>query len=172
MVAAFRTTCWTDVLQAAKSGEAREGAFAQFYTSYWDPLYAYVRRRGHSHSDAEEITQEFFVTFYTHDRLSRLTREGGRFRSFLLTAMQNFLANTWDKARAAKRGHGIPPVPLHDPQVEVRIHQTASEVQAEVIYDREWGYLVLRRATQALDNESALQPACNSRPGSLWCKVA
>src|SRR5688572_10438466 len=93
----FRTTCWTDVLSAARKDIRGEAAFSRLYQDYWRPVYGYVLRRGHAHAQAEEITQEFFVALLTKDRLAQLSREGGRFRSFLLTAMKNFLANVWNK---------------------------------------------------------------------------
>lgn len=71
------------------------------YRDYWPPLYAYVRRRGYEPAAAEDIAQDFFVTLLEKQRLNGLTREGGKFRSFLLTALKNHLANEWARSRAA-----------------------------------------------------------------------
>src|SRR5262249_18988279 len=73
---------------------------------YWYPLYAYVRRRGYSHADAEDLTQEFFAQLVEKGWLAGVQASRGRFRSFLLTACQHFLANEWDRVCAQRRGGG------------------------------------------------------------------
>src|SRR6185436_15532091 len=73
---------------------------------YRHPLYVYVRRRGFSPEEAEDITQDFFARLLEKESLAGLQREGGRFRSFLLGSMQNFLADHWDRAQTQKRGCG------------------------------------------------------------------
>ena len=115
------------------------------------PVYRYVLRRGYAHAQAEEITQEFFVALLTKDRLAHLEREGGRFRSFLLTAMKNFLANLWEKQTAAKRGGGAAVLSM---DVSGEANQSAREPAAsDAVYDREWAMLVLERVTGALEEE-------------------
>jgi RNA polymerase sigma-70 factor (ECF subfamily) len=106
-VGAFRTTHWTVVLQAAQSDAPDPaGAFAQLYRDYWPPLYAYVRRRGFAPAAAEDLTQDFFLRLLEKQALAGLEREGGRFRSFLLRLLDNFLANEWDRNHTQKRGAG------------------------------------------------------------------
>ena len=110
---AFRTTHWTVVLQAARpDGDGGENAFAQLYVDYWPPLYGYVRRRGHSREEAQDIAQDFFTRLLEKRGLAGLQREGGRFRSFLLRAMVNFLADGWERTHAQKRGSGRKPLSL------------------------------------------------------------
>lgn len=102
---AFATTQWTLVLHAGRpdSPDAAR-ALAALCTSYWYPLYAFVRRQGKSAHDAQDLTQEFFARLLAKNYFAQVSREKGRFRSFLLAALKNFLANEWDKVRAQKRG--------------------------------------------------------------------
>ena len=109
---AFVTTHWSVVLTAAGTDTTRaHEALSCLCEIYWYPLYAYVRRRGHSPDDAQDLTQEFFARLLEKHWLARADREKGRFRSFLLMAMKRFLANEWDKAQALKRGGHIRLVP-------------------------------------------------------------
>ena len=103
--AAFHTTRWSVVLGA--QGKASRDAFESLEAlcgQYWLPLYAYVRRRGFTPPEAEDLTQEFFARLLEKEWLAAARRECGRFRSFLLMALQRFLANEWDRSQALKRG--------------------------------------------------------------------
>jgi len=111
--ASFATTRWTVVLSAGDPHSAGAAtALEALCRAYWYPLYAYVRRRGHSAADAQDLTQEFFARLLEHNWIARADRQKGRFRSFLLMAMNRFLANEWDKARTQKRGGDLRLVPL------------------------------------------------------------
>src|SRR5262249_7175438 len=101
----FATTHWSVILSAADlaSPQAAE-ALEKLCRTYWLPLYTYARRKGHSPEDAEDLSQAFFANFLERNSVGRARRERGRFRSFLLTSLQNFLIHEWEKARAAKRG--------------------------------------------------------------------
>ncbi len=101
----FTTTRWSVVVRAggADSPEAR-AALEQLCRDYWYPLYAYVRRKGHGPEDAADLTQDFFAKLLANDFAQGLTPAGGRFRSFLLTALNRFLINQWQKSRRQKRG--------------------------------------------------------------------
>src|SRR5258708_33484830 len=95
----FATTHWTVVLSAGHDSSPAAGvALEQLCRSYWFPLYAYVRRKGHSPEDAQDLTQEFFARLLEKKLLSRADRQRGRFRTFLLTALQNFIAHEREKA--------------------------------------------------------------------------
>ena len=85
--------------------------------NYWFPLYAFVRRAGHSAEDAQDLTQEFFVRLLDKHFLAAADRKKGRFRTFLLTAVKRFLANEYDRARAQKRGGGQRIVSLEGPDL-------------------------------------------------------
>lgn len=88
---------------------------------YWPPLHAYVRRRGYSPDDARDLTQSFFAVLIEKNALSRADRVRGRFRTFLLTAMENFLRNEHDRAQALKRGGGREFIPLVEQEREERL---------------------------------------------------
>lgn len=103
----FATTQWSVVLTAGRGEfELAQDALESLCRAYWYPLYAYVRRRGYSPADAEDLTQEFFAWLLERKWLGKADPQRGRFRSFLLTSISNFLSNEWDKTRAQKRGGG------------------------------------------------------------------
>ncbi len=115
----FAPTRWS-IIAAARDGgtpEARQ-ALAQLCEGYWYPLYAYIRRRGHSPEQAQDLTQEFFACLLERDWLGAADPAKGRFRAFLLACCKNFLANEHDHAGAQKRGGGQPPLSLgrHTPR--------------------------------------------------------
>src|ERR1700730_7477606 len=101
----FPTTLWTVVLHAGRDKGAHvRAALAQLCQAYWYPLYSFVRRRGYSPQDAEDLTQAFFAQLLEKRGLERVDPAQGRFRTFLLAALKNFLANASDRAHARKRG--------------------------------------------------------------------
>lgn len=152
--ARFTTTHWSVVLEAARpETPGSVDAFARLYRDYWYPLYAYVRRRGRSPHEAEDLTQEFFLSLLQHQRLRGVERAGGRFRSFLLKALQNFLANDWDRASARKRGGGSTLVPLDDVDAESRFLADPTERAPEISFERAWAFAVLEHAMQQLESE-------------------
>ena len=121
---------------------------------YWYPLYAYVRRRGHFPEDAQDLTQEFFARLLATGSVERAHPKKGRFRSFLLSAMNHFLADEWDRARAQKRGGGAPPVPLQLDTAETRYgHEPADPATPERIFERRWGLTLLEKVLNQLRAE-------------------
>ena len=106
--APFQTTHWTLVLSANKTDadEAARKALAVFSETYWPPLYTFVRRRGYSPPDAQDLVQGFFLRLLEQNDLSRADREKGKLRTYLLAALQNFLFNEYNRAHALKRGGG------------------------------------------------------------------
>jgi RNA polymerase sigma-70 factor (ECF subfamily) len=129
-------------------------ALDELCQDYWYPLYAYVRRRGSSPEDAEDLTQEFFRTLLEKEYLKAADREKGRFRTFLLVALQRFLANDWDRARAQKRGGRLEHVSLDTSSAETRYHaEPASEASPEHIYDRRWAFALLGKTMARLRAE-------------------
>src|ERR1700739_716990 len=103
----FVTTNWSVVLTAARSDTTRaQAALENLCRTYWYPLYAYVRRRGFSPEDAQDLTQAFFLSLLKGHSLARADQSRGRFRSFLLGAANYFLANEWARVQAQKRGGG------------------------------------------------------------------
>src|SRR3954462_13978074 len=90
----FPTTLWTVVLLAGRENSAQaRAALAQLCQAYWYPLYAFVRRRGHSPHDAQDLTQAFFARLLEKQGVERVDPQQGRFRTFLLASLKNFLAN-------------------------------------------------------------------------------
>jgi DNA-directed RNA polymerase specialized sigma24 family protein len=151
----FVTTHWSVVLTAGGNNTTNAGqALAKLCQTYWYPLYAYVRRRGFSPPDAEDMTQEFFARFLAHGWVANADREKGRFRSFLLCAMNHFLANEWDKARAQKRGGGATLLPLEFGTAETRYcREPADSVTPEQQYERQWALTLLATVTRRLQAE-------------------
>ncbi|MBX3744761.1 MAG: sigma-70 family RNA polymerase sigma factor [Verrucomicrobiae bacterium] len=119
--------------------------------AYWYPLYAYVRRHGHSPADAEDLTQEFFARLIRKKHLRLADPERGRFRTFLLTSLRHFLFNEWARARTGKRGRGHAVVPL-DPRTAESLY--ANDVEEgpspEALYDRRWAVTLLERSLREL----------------------
>src|SRR5512135_2905108 len=101
----FLTTHWSVVLAAKdKSSPESAAALEVLCRAYWYPLYAYVRRQGHSPADAQDLTQDFFARFLEKQYFKLADPARGRFRTFLLTALKHFLANEWKKSQRQKRG--------------------------------------------------------------------
>jgi RNA polymerase sigma-70 factor (ECF subfamily) len=151
----FLTTRWSVVVKASggDSSSARQ-ALANLCQHYWYPLYAYVRRRGYSPPDAEDLTQEFFAQFLAHGWVAQADRGKGRFRTFLLSALNHFLANQWDKARAQKRGGGVPLLPLEFSAAEARyVHESADHATPEQHFERRWATTLLETVLQRLQAE-------------------
>lgn len=148
----FVTTRWSVVLAAGGSNttNARE-ALGKLCQAYWYPLYAFVRRRGFSPPDAEDLTQEFFARFLEHSWVANADREKGRFRTFLLSALNHFLANEWDKARAQKRGGGATLLPLEFGPAETRYsREPADNATPEQHFERRWALALLETVVHRL----------------------
>jgi RNA polymerase sigma-70 factor (ECF subfamily) len=154
---AFVTTRWSVVLTAGRSDTTRaQSALTTLCRSYWYPLYTYVRRRGYSSHDAQDLTQEFFARLLEHNWLARASRERGRFRTFLLSALSHFLANEWDKARAQKRGGAVEFLPLQLNAAETRYGaEPPDPVTPEQCYERRWALTLLDNVLLRLGAEYA-----------------
>ena len=132
--------------------EARQ-ALATLCESYWYPLYAYVRRSGHSPHDAQDLTQAFFAKLLEKDYLLNIRREGGRFRSFLLTALKRFLANEWDRRNAQKRGGHLCRVSFDFALGETRYRDALGDSRTpEDIFAREWAHALLDHARRQVES--------------------
>jgi DNA-directed RNA polymerase specialized sigma24 family protein len=137
------------VLQAggAESEEVQREALAKFSEAYWPPLYTFVRRRGYTPADAQDVVQAFFVHLFEQDTLSRADRDKGRLRTFLLGSLQNFLLKQRERMSALKRGGGQQMVSFEEllPQAEASMLATShlSDVNS---YDVAWASSVVTRA--------------------------
>jgi len=151
----FATTRWSVVLAAgdADRQDSRD-ALSQLCEAYWYPIYAYVRRRVHAVHEAQDLTQAFFSRLLEKQAIARADPNRGRFRAFLLTALQNFLANEWDKTRAAKRGGGRAELSLDFDAGESRYQiEPAHDLTAEKLYERRWVFTILDEVLERLRNE-------------------
>ena len=155
----FATTHWSMVVSAggSRSPEASE-ALATLCESYWFPLYAFVRRAGHSAEDARDLTQEFFVRLLEKRYLAAADREKGRFRTFLLTAVKRFLANEYDRARALKRGGGQRILSLEGPEPEARYRREPTDtLTPERVFERQWALTLLAQVLARLEAETTAE---------------
>jgi RNA polymerase sigma-70 factor (ECF subfamily) len=151
----FLTTRWSLVAAArdADSPEART-ALAELCEAYWYPLYAFVRRQGHSMEDAHDLTQEFFARLLEKDYLGEADRQKGKFRSFLLACCKHFLANEHDRAKALKRGGGVAIRSLDCGAAESRYsREPAHDLTPERLFERRWALVLLQNVFTRLRQE-------------------
>jgi RNA polymerase sigma factor (sigma-70 family) len=151
----FVTTQWSLILSAGREGDSQGAALEQLCRTYWYPLYAYIRRRGNGPEDAEDLTQGFFARLLEKQWLDRIQNNGSRFRSFLLTALNGFLSDQYDRATAAKRGGGqrLLSVDVEEGERRYLMEPTTNETP-EKIFDRRWALTVLERALASLKEET------------------
>ena len=152
----FATTKWTVVLTAGRNTRPRaQRALQELCRIYWYPLYVYVRRRGHSKEDAEDLTQGFFARFLQGNYLETVSKEKGRFRAFLLASLKHFLANEYDRANRQKRGGGQRLFSLDWQEAENRYRiDPADELSPDKLYDRAWAVTLLECVLARLRDES------------------
>jgi len=151
----FTTTHWSVVVAAGHgAGEERARALERLCHAYWRPLYLYVRRRGHGPDDAQDLTQEFFRGFLERNSVEKADRSRGRFRTFLLSSLQNFLAKEWRKESTAKRGGGQPTLSLDAAAAETHyLTSRFEELTPEKAYEKSWAIATLEEAMVNLQNE-------------------
>lgn len=150
----FATTHWSVVLTAGAETPQGEEALARLCRAYWQPLYWYVRRRGHGPEDSKDLTQAFFARLLERKWISRADPQKGRFRSFLLSALSCFLADEWDKARAQKRGGNVPTLPLEFHTAETRYcAEPANHATPEQAFERRWAQTLLDEVVGHLRQE-------------------
>ncbi len=154
---AFATTQWSLVVAAGVDGDSSSlarKALEELCRTYWFPLYAFVRRRGYSVSDAQDLTQAFFVKFLSLDGFATADRGRGRFRSYLLGALKNFLANEWDKIQTQKRGGDVKFLAWDALKPEARYAMEPSTVvDLDLEFDRGWALETYERATEQLRSD-------------------
>jgi len=153
----FPPTLWSVVLAAGGGGSTRaHEALETLCRSYWYPLYAFTRRQGKSPHDAEDLTQAFFARLLEREAIGKATPEKGRFRSFLLASLKNFIWDEWDKSRAAKRGGSQPPVAFDDLDAEERYRsEPLDPADPEKLFERSWAMLLIDRVLARLEKEFA-----------------
>jgi RNA polymerase sigma-70 factor (ECF subfamily) len=153
--AQFAATSWTNVLAAQRAGAPGAAeALEKLCQTYWYPLYAYVRRRGNDPHKAQDLTQEFFYRLIRENYLGAVDRRRGKFRSFLLAALNHFLSNQRDYERAAKRGGGQTLISLDDTDAETRfLREPSCDLSPEKIFERNWFLALLDQALARLREE-------------------
>jgi RNA polymerase sigma factor (sigma-70 family) len=153
----FETTHWSLVAAAGEQDAQRANeALAVLCNRYWQPLYAYVRRSGHSLHDAQDLTQQFFVKLLDKEYLQVADRERGRFRSFLLAALKHFLSNERKSARAQKRGGGHRLLSWDFVAAEnALLAEPVDQITPVMLFDRRWALLLLDAVLARLELEFA-----------------
>jgi RNA polymerase sigma-70 factor (ECF subfamily) len=163
----FHTTHWSLVLAAgATDSQVVRPAMDRLLARYWYPLYAFVRRKGHGPDDACDLTQEFLTRLLERNYLGSADPARGRFRTFLLTALDRFLVDEWRRESRQKRGGGRPVLSLsgssasgrslsvRDAEARYRL-EPADDLTPERIYERRWAMTILEQAMRRLEVECA-----------------
>jgi RNA polymerase sigma factor (sigma-70 family) len=150
----FTTTRWTMVLDAgASESSSRQDALAGLCQTYWPPVYAYIRRLGTPAADAQDLTQEFFSRLLAREFFARAEREKGRFRTFLLCSLQNFLRDEHVRAETQKRGGGKV-VSLDELRAEEFYQaEPVENTTAETLFERKWAMTLLEGVLAKLESE-------------------
>ena len=153
--ASFASTHWSIVAQSAQTDVPEAAnALAQLCETYWPPIYSFIRRRGYAPSDAEDLTQSFFAYFLRTKAYSRTDRLHGKFRSFLLASVKNFLADNWDREQAIRRGGGYRFVSLDQGTAESFYDvASASDSTAEHLFELRWAKSLTAGALDSLRQE-------------------
>lgn len=153
----FATTHWS-LVGAADLNEVSQtrarNALEELCRTYWYPLYAFVRSRGYSANDAQDLTQAFFTTILEAGGFGSADRQYGRFRSYLLGAMKHFLANEWNKSKMQKRGGHVRFIEWDAVNVEGRYSDTARQSDdPEILFDYEWAMEIISNTLKKLRHE-------------------
>src|SRR5690242_19917178 len=153
--AGFTSTHWSVVLAAGQDTSSEKSqALERLCRTYWYPLYAFVHRRGYPPDEAQDLTQSFFLRLLDKQYLKAVDRTKGRFRSFLLAALQHFLANEWRNAHAQKRGGKATFLSVDADGAEVKYLQVPStEFSPEKVFEREWATTILEKVVACLRQE-------------------
>jgi RNA polymerase sigma factor (sigma-70 family) len=146
------------LLSAQSNAPGSQAALAGLCKLYWYPLYAFVRRRGYNPEDAQDLTQGFFLHLLDHKALAQVDPLKGKFRSFLLASIQNYLSKQIDRARCLKRGGKTEFVPLDGKTAEDRYRlEPVDYLTAEKMFDARWALTLLDEAMSLLSAEYAAQ---------------
>jgi RNA polymerase sigma-70 factor (ECF subfamily) len=151
----FRTTHWSVVLTAGNSASPEaHSALEDLCRTYWYPLYAYVRRRGYSPEDAQDLTQSFFAQLLRRNAVTQVDRQRGKFRTFLLASLNNFLTDQWDQAHRVKRGGGETTLSFDAVTAEERCGLEPADVADPAkLFERRWAVTLLEHCLTLLEEE-------------------
>jgi len=151
----FPNTRWSAVLAVQARSPGSAAALEAICQAYWQPLYAFVRRSGHSPHDAEDLVQEFFRQLLEKHWLEAADRDRGRLRTFLITALKNFMSKEWRRASALKRGGGRAQAPFDTAFAESRFAVDPATLAPDAAFDRQWALTLLDLTVNRLRAESA-----------------
>jgi RNA polymerase sigma-70 factor (ECF subfamily) len=143
---AFPTTHWSALAKATLHGESRaKEALEELCRRYWPPIFQFIRSRGFSASEAEDLTQEFIIHVIERSLFTRADPLRGQFRSFLLGSLVRFLGDAADRQNARKRGGTVQHLSL-DSQEDFQHNLPLAPAAAVTLFDREWAMAVLETA--------------------------
>jgi len=159
--AVFATTHWSVVAACTYSSdsETTNAALARLCNDYWPPLYSFVRRRGYSPADAQDLVQGFFAYLLRSKAYAHTNRNKGKFRSFLLASLKHYIADVWDREGALKRGGDYEFVLLDEKIHAVEtlyareyrcVRMTVDEDQR---YEQSWAMALVARALERIEAE-------------------
>ena len=138
----------------AAESEAAQRALADLFRTYWYPLYAYVRRRGYAEHDAEDLVQAFCMHLHEKHALAKADPLRGKFRTFLLSSLQNFLGNEHVRATAQKRGGGQEFVFIDAENAHERYRaEPAHAATPEAIFEKRWAHALLEQTLSGLRSD-------------------
>jgi RNA polymerase sigma-70 factor (ECF subfamily) len=169
----FTTTHWSVVLEAGHTDTpAGTEALERLCRCYWYPLYVFVRRKGHSPSDAQDLTQQFFARFLERKYVGLADQSRGKFRTFLIKSLEHFLINEWEKGNAAKRGGVQPIVSWDELEAEKRyLAEPADNLAPDKIFEKRWAMSLLEQALVRLQDEYSApgkEEMFEALKGSVW----
>jgi len=169
----FATTHWSVVLAAGQSpAPSAQAALEKLCRTYWFPLYAFARRQGHSPEDAQDLTQEFFSRLLQKNYLARADPDRGKFRTFLLRSLRNFLINEWKREGRLKRGGGVEFISIDTTTAEDRYAaQVADAFDPDAEYETRWAVNLIELVLNALRQEFSAAdkaPLFEELKGFVW----
>lgn len=176
----FDTTHWSLVIDAANSDvHVSSQALEALCKRYWYPIYVFIRRKGNSRHEAEDFTQSYFAHLLDKELLKNAAPEKGRFGTYLLSTLNNFLVNEWEKRSALKRGAGYKIISIDEILAEELYSREPVEPSTpEKIFERKWAMVlmseVLRRLAQEQEHEGkaeifkALEPGLTGASETGW----
>jgi len=156
----FQTTLWMTVAEASRQDGSREAqqALEKLCRTYWYPLYVFLRRQGKSAEDAEDLTQAFFGHMLEKNALRNADPDRGRFRTFLLTSLKNFVTDQWKKDNAVKRGGGARLIELDAEVAENRYrYEPVERLDPEKLFERRWAMTLIEEVLGQLEAEYSLK---------------
>ncbi len=173
----FATTHWSVVLAAGDEASPHaQAALARLCQAYWLPVYAFVRKRGHSPEQAQDLTQGFFANFLAKQHVHKADRDRGRFRSFLMTSVENFLRNEHDRTQAQKRGGGREVISLDAPDPEAcYLREPVTESDPARAFEQRWAATLLQTVLTRLEAEfqaSSRREVFEALQAHLWGDAA